>query len=122
MLSHVAANFVTAGIDGQRRGTSHPSLVPYQSFLTKDGKYLTIGAGNDRHFRQMCNLLDLPELATDARFATNRDRVRNREDLITIMSQKFAQRNRADWESVFDGKAGFPWGPGNGLYLVMIII
>ena len=61
MLSHIAANYLTAGMDGQRFGTAHPSLVPYQSFMTADEKYLTIGAGNNNHFKQLCQLIDLKE-------------------------------------------------------------
>ena len=61
MLSHIAANYLTAGIDGKRFGTAHPSLVPYQSFMTADEKYLTIGAGNNNHFKQLCQLIDLQE-------------------------------------------------------------
>ena len=45
MLSHVATNYLTSGQDGKRWGTAHPSLVPYQSFLSKDRKYITIGRG-----------------------------------------------------------------------------
>jgi crotonobetainyl-CoA:carnitine CoA-transferase CaiB-like acyl-CoA transferase len=59
MLSHIADSYLTSGIDGKRLGTAHPSLVPYQSFLTKDEKYLTIGAGNNRHFDEICSLLSL---------------------------------------------------------------
>ena len=61
MLSHIAANYLTAGMDGKRFGTAHPSLVPYQSFMTSDEKYLTIGAGNNNHFKQLCQLIDLKE-------------------------------------------------------------
>ena len=64
MLSHIAANYLTAGMDGKRYGTAHPSLVPYQSFMTADGKYLTIGAGNNNHFKQLCQLIDLKESDT----------------------------------------------------------
>ena len=64
MLSHIAANYLTAGMDGKRYGTAHPSLVPYQSFMTADGKYLTIGAGNNNHFKQLCQLINLKESDT----------------------------------------------------------
>ena len=42
-----------------------------------------IGGGNDRLFRAICGVLGIPGLADDARFRTNPDRVRNRDELVT---------------------------------------
>ena len=119
MLSHVATNYLTSGQDGKRWGTAHPSLVPYQSFLSKDGKYLTIGAGNNRHFEAICNLLDLPDLPHDSRFINNGDRVVNREALIKILSERFSSENRSYWENLFaQNNVNFPWGPGSFKILI----
>lgn len=112
MLSHIAANFLTANISGKRLGTAHPSLVPYQSFLTKDKKYLTIGAGNNRHFLQLCDMLSFPELAEDERFQNNSERVANRDVLVELISRRFQTKNRSYWEELFTHHdVRFPWGP-----------
>lgn len=114
MLSHIAASYLTSGIDGKRLGTAHPSLVPYQSFLTKDEKYLTIGAGNNRHFDEICSLLSLDFLTNDPKFKDGGDRVINREELIRILQARFKEKDRQYWENMFDSKnARFPWGPVN---------
>lgn len=116
MLSHIASNFLTSNIDGKRLGTAHPSLVPYQSFLTRDEKYLTIGAGNNLHFVEICKLLSLEEIPHDERFKNNSDRVTNRDDLISILSNKFRENDRKYWEDVFlDQNVRFPWGPVNSI-------
>jgi formyl-CoA transferase len=57
-------------------GNSHGNLAPYNLFKTK-GLPIVIGAGNDGQFRKLCAMLGKPELAQDARFATNRARLDN---------------------------------------------
>jgi len=44
-LANIASNYLIAGQEATRQGTSHPSIVPYQVFSTKDG-FIMIGAGN----------------------------------------------------------------------------
>lgn len=45
-LVNLSSNYLNAGMEAQRWGTAHQSIVPYQSFQTKDAKWITIGAGN----------------------------------------------------------------------------
>ncbi|KAJ2986372.1 hypothetical protein NUW54_g9793 [Trametes sanguinea] len=49
-LANIASNYLIAGQEGSRHGTSHPSIVPYQVFPCKDG-FIMIGAGNDKQVR-----------------------------------------------------------------------
>ena len=115
MLSHIAAAYLTAGVEGRRYGTAHPSLVPYQSFATKDDLYLTIGAGNNLHFIQLCDLMGLSELPNKSKFVDNAARVQNREEIIEILSTRFSEKNRSDWMDIFAERAKFPWGPVNSI-------
>merc|ERR1712037_51292 len=116
MLSHIGANFLTAGLDGKRYGTAHPSLVPYQSFKTADEQYLTVGAGNNRHFEEICDVLLCPELAADPRFISPGNRVINREPLIKLLSNRFSKKTRNEWEALFEEKkVKFPWGGVNSI-------
>ena len=62
-------------------GSGHPSLVPYQAFLAREGS-LVIAVGNDTQFTSLCEVLDITQLASDARFATNESRVEHREVLV----------------------------------------
>ena len=71
--------FVTGSAPG-RLGNAHPNIVPYETFATADGE-LAVGVGSERQWPRLCEALGLPELAADARFATNGDRVEHRAEL-----------------------------------------
>ena len=77
------------------QGTVFPMVAPYQVFPTLDGELMVAG-GNDRLFASMCAVLDLPELVTDERFRTNPDRVRNRDALVAIVSERLRERTTAE--------------------------
>ncbi|KAM4705114.1 succinyl-CoA:glutarate CoA-transferase [Rhinophrynus dorsalis] len=112
-LSQVAANFLNGGLESKRWGTAHGSIVPYQSFKSKDG-YLVIGAGNDQQFFTVCKLMDLLELIEDVRFKTNKLRVQHRKELIAILESRFSEKTTAEWLNLFEG-SGIPYGPINSL-------
>ena len=80
-LVNIAHSYLIGGIEAQRWGTQHASIVPYQSFKTQNG-YIVIGAGNDRQYAKLCQCFGRPELAKDPKFLTNADRVSNREELV----------------------------------------
>lgn len=110
--SHIAANWLNTGIEAKRYGTGHGSIVPYQAFPTSDGHFLIVGAGNDAHFAVLCQLLDMPPLASDPRFHTNGDRVINRSALIPLLIERFQSEPLDHWMETFRGCA-LPYGPVN---------
>ena len=75
-----AAEFFAEGVTPQPLGSAHRFLAPYQAIRCRDG-YITIGAGTDRFFRELCDLLGHPEWATLVDFADGSARVRNRDAL-----------------------------------------
>jgi crotonobetainyl-CoA:carnitine CoA-transferase CaiB-like acyl-CoA transferase len=87
--------------------------VPYQVFPASDG-HLIIAVGNDGQFVKFCAILGVPELAQDARYVTNGDRVVNRATLLPQLTALTAKRTRADLLSELE-KAGVPAGPINDL-------
>lgn len=111
-MSHIASNYLNAGVEAQRWGSGHGSIVPYQAFKTKDGRFLTVGTGNDNHFKNLCRLCELDHLPDDVRFAHNKDRVANRGVLIAILSVKFQEQTCDEWLQVLEG-ASFPFGEVN---------
>jgi crotonobetainyl-CoA:carnitine CoA-transferase CaiB-like acyl-CoA transferase len=72
--------------------------------------HLNVAAPSDRLWARLCAALEAPELATDARFATPRDRYRNRDVLNDELEARFARRSRDEWVAVLDA-AGIPCGP-----------
>lgn len=113
-LINVASNYLNAGLEAQRRGTAHESIVPYQAFPTSDGEYITIGAGSDQQFASLCKKLNLESLSSDERFLNNKLRVKNREVLIRILMEQFQKKSLTQWLKILDGSP-FPFGPVNNM-------
>ncbi len=79
----------------QRTGSAHPTIAPYDTFDAADGK-IFIGAGNDRQFRHLLGLLEIPAIADDPRFATNADRVSNVTELRPLLAEKIRAHPRRE--------------------------
>lgn len=110
-LINAATGYLIAGEVQGRWGSAHPSLVPYQAFRARDG-YLMVGAGNERLWRAFCEVLGAPEWADDPRYSTNARRVARREELVRLIEERLARRDRDDWVAAFSA-AGLPTGPIN---------
>ena len=95
-LVNQASAFTIAGVVGARLGNAHPSISPYELYETGDGE-VVVAVGNERQFAALCDVLGVPELATDARFATNGDRVANRETLRAELVTRLATRPASHW-------------------------
>jgi len=78
----------------QRLGLTHTFVAPYGAFTAADG-IVMLSIQNNREFKTFCAaILGQPELAEDARFADNPDRVENRDALTTIINDVFGERTR----------------------------
>jgi crotonobetainyl-CoA:carnitine CoA-transferase CaiB-like acyl-CoA transferase len=95
-LVNVAQNALVTRREAKRYGNAHASIVPYQLFHAKDRPF-AVGAGTDRHFRALCEVVERPELAGDRRFATNVARVKNREKLVPLLKSIFRTRTAKTW-------------------------
>ncbi|ANY14692.1 CaiB/BaiF CoA transferase family protein [Bordetella pseudohinzii] len=113
MLANQNLNFMTSGKAPQRAGNAHQNLVPYQVFAAADG-HLIVAVGNDGQFRNYCRVVGLPELADDPRYATNPQRVRNRDTLVPLLAERMATGARDTWLAELES-AGVPAGPINTL-------
>jgi crotonobetainyl-CoA:carnitine CoA-transferase CaiB-like acyl-CoA transferase len=112
LVNHSSA-VVAGGVVPFRMGNSHPSLFPYEPLACSDGD-LIITAGNDGQFRKLCEVLELPELVDDPRFAHNQDRTANREDLRPLLLARLGTRTKDEWFRTIIA-AGVPCGPINTL-------
>ncbi|GAA1285644.1 CoA transferase [Planotetraspora silvatica] len=110
MVNHSSA-YVAAGVVPLRMGNAHPSLFPYEPLPAADGE-LIIAAGNDGQFRKLCEVLGVPELPDDPRFARTRDRTANRETLRPLLLERLGRRSKMEWFHELTA-AGVPCGPIN---------
>jgi crotonobetainyl-CoA:carnitine CoA-transferase CaiB-like acyl-CoA transferase len=110
-LVNQSSAFVAGGVVPYRMGNSHPSLFPYEPLPCADGD-LIITAGNDGQFRKLCEVLGLPELPDDPRFARNQDRTANRDELRPLLVERLRTRPKLDWFREIIA-AGVPCGPIN---------
>ena len=111
LLAYQNTNYFATGKSPSRIGNLHPNIVPYQPFHTADGEVI-IACGNDNLYRKFCEAAGCPELAGDARFATNGKRVENRAELTRLLQGIFTKRPTQDWLELLEA-AGVPNGPIN---------
>jgi crotonobetainyl-CoA:carnitine CoA-transferase CaiB-like acyl-CoA transferase len=110
-LVNQASAYTAGGVVPHRMGNAHPSISPYELYEAQDGQ-LVIAVGNDRQFRALCETIGRPELADDARFATNTDRVGNRNELREELDRALGEQPADHWsERLTDARV--PAGPVN---------
>ena len=94
---NVAQAYLTSGVVPERQGNAHLQIVPYQLFATADG-YVVLNVGNDGQWRVFCAAAGATELGSDPRFATNRQRVEARTELVPKVEAVMASLPTAEWE------------------------
>ncbi|GHF49587.1 crotonobetainyl-CoA:carnitine CoA-transferase CaiB-like acyl-CoA transferase [Amycolatopsis bartoniae] len=110
LVNHSSA-YVAGGTVPYRMGNAHPSVFPYEPLPTADND-LIITAANDGQFRKLCEVLGIPEIADDPRFARNADRTERREELRPILAEQLRKRGALEWFDLLV-EAGVPSGPIN---------
>jgi len=113
MLANLGAAYLTTGVAPQRVGNAHQNIVPYQVFEVVDG-HMIVAVGNDGQFAKFCAVAGRPDLAADARFTRNADRVRHRATLVPLLAALMKTRTRRDWLESLEA-AKVPCGPINDL-------
>ncbi|MFL1380083.1 CaiB/BaiF CoA transferase family protein [Nocardiopsis protaetiae] len=112
-LVNQSGAYAAAGVVPHRMGNAHPSLFPYEPLPTADGDLIVI-AGNDRQFARLCDVLGIPGVAGDPRFARNQDRTARRDELRPHLVRALAARTRAEWFDLLID-AGVPCAPINSI-------
>ena len=103
--------YVAGGVTPHRMGNAHPSLFPYEALPTADDD-LIVTAGNDAQFRRLCEVLGIPDVADDPRFAENAGRTARRGELRPILEDRLRTEPAAVWFERLNA-AGVPCGPIN---------
>ncbi|MCH9705443.1 MAG: CoA transferase [Proteobacteria bacterium] len=94
VMANQAMNYLATGVAPQRLGNTHPNIAPYQSLPTADGTVI-ITVGNNGQFQSLCTLLKMGDTADDPRFSNNAARVKNRDALTALLTEKLEHWQRA---------------------------
>lgn len=101
-MVNVGQGFLTTRESPQRYGSAHPQIVPYQAFEARDG-WFVLAVINDRQYQSMCDAIGMPELWNDPRFQSNAGRVRNRQCLVSRLTEVFRLRTKQEWLTALCG-------------------
>ena len=109
LVAYHLVGYLGSGAVPGRHGTGFPLIAPYESFAASDGEIMILAA-NDHLFAALCEVIGSPELAADPRFASNPDRVANREELIALLADRLESDSTAAWLERLDA-SGVPAAP-----------
>jgi crotonobetainyl-CoA:carnitine CoA-transferase CaiB-like acyl-CoA transferase len=104
-----SAMALATGVAPGPMGSAHPLNAPYEAFETSDG-WITLGAANDANWSRLVELLEMPQLAKDPRFAQSSGRIQNRIVLAQTLAPEFRKRTSAEWLDILE-RAKIPAGP-----------
>jgi crotonobetainyl-CoA:carnitine CoA-transferase CaiB-like acyl-CoA transferase len=99
MISTMSSNYMSylgSGDVPQPMGTAFPTVVPYRVFPTND-RAVAIAVGSERLWSAFCRVIERPDLERRADYATNAERIRNRETLEPLLEDVFRTRPAAEW-------------------------
>ena len=113
-MTYQAAYFFANEEPPKRLGAAHPTLVPYQAFMSQDGKYVNVAVGSERLWERFCEGVDRMDLKDDPNFAQNGDRVRNRSTLVPLLQEYFLTQPADYWVDALQA-VNVPAGPINDL-------
>lgn len=112
-LANIGAGVLFTGQDAPRYGNEHASIVPYQNFAASDQPFvLTIA--NEKLWHALCEAIEKPEWAHDARFENNAQRVANRAAVTDSLQGIFSTQPVAYWLQRFQQR-GIPCAPINSV-------
>ena len=104
-----ATEFFATNEPPQPHGSAHRLSAPYQALRTADG-HITVAALNARQWERLCTVIGRTDLISDARFASNGDRMVNLHSLVAELESALAGASTAQWVERMLA-AGVPAGP-----------
>ena len=111
ILENAISRYLVNGVVPGPLGNRHPSITPFEAFTASDG-HVIVGAGNDRLWKKLCEMIGKPELISDSRFLTNGDRTNNQKALKPILDEVFKTKKIDEWLAMLE-EAGVPCAPIN---------
>jgi crotonobetainyl-CoA:carnitine CoA-transferase CaiB-like acyl-CoA transferase len=102
-LANQGMNYLATGENPPRLGNQHPNIAPYQVFPTKDG-HIVLSVGNDPTFERFCKSFGCEAMLADPRFATNAERVANRDAVTAALTPVMQSKTTAEWVAALEAQ------------------
>lgn len=93
LLEGVVPEFDGAGVIRGPSGSTITGIVPTNTYLCKDSKYVIIGANGDSIFKRLCEAMGRPDMATDQRIADNAGRVQHEAEIDAVIAEWCGQQD-----------------------------
>ncbi|HJW44309.1 MAG TPA: CoA transferase [Geothrix sp.] len=103
LMGWVAANLLIGGEQPVLMGNDNFTAAPSGTFRTQDG-HINIAANKQEQWESVCDVLEVPELKTDARFQERDTRKQNRKALTPLLEARLALKPTAFWVEALNAK------------------
>jgi CoA:oxalate CoA-transferase len=117
ILENAISRFVVSGKSPPPMGNRHPSIAPFTTFPTADGK-INIACGNDDLWVKFCQLIGRPGLAGEKHYSSNQDRVHHWDTLEPQIAEAMQAKTTSAWLSLLQ-EGQIPCGPIHSIAEVM---
>ena len=107
-MGWAVSNFLIAGVEARPIGNQNMTAAPSGAFTAADGQ-INVAANKQEQFAALCQVMGVPELLDDPRFAEREARKRNRDELNRILNAVFIMRSATEWEADLN-RANVPAG------------
>ena len=108
MLAYLSAEYFATGEIPKRTGNDHPIVSPYGLFRAKDGM-IAVAPSTDVYVEKFLSALGLEQLLSDPHYATNSDRLLNRDALSERINKVTCCQSVNHWIKAIN-HAGCPCG------------
>lgn len=98
------------GTEAQRFGAAHPQIVPYNTYLTKQGKCNALGANSYWHFRVLCQRLGKAEFADKPAYSSNAACVERRDEVDGMVASCVKEKTMEELLALL-ARSGLAHGP-----------
>jgi len=103
LMGWVAANLLIGGQPPVLMGNDNFTAAPSGTFATRDG-HINIAANKQEQWEALAEVLGVPELTSDPRFAERDTRKRNRRALTPLLEERLRTRDTAEWVEALNAR------------------
>jgi formyl-CoA transferase len=102
MLEVVVAEYDALGTVRERTGNELAASCPAGIYQAKDGHWVVITTSTERTFARLAEAMDRPDMLTDPRYSTNRERLTRRSEMNQLLSDWTGTYTREELQKRLD--------------------